>query len=67
MDNSRQRRGDRKEVNTMVRVWGIAQGRGTTERAAPGAFTWREYPTETAARQAEGDWRVILMREIEEG
>lgn len=51
----------------MIRIWGIAHGRRTTAGAAPGAFTWREYPTETAAREAEGDWRVILKRVIEEG
>jgi len=50
----------------MVRIWGLAAGRRSTKDAAPGAFTWREYPTPQAAREAEPDWRVIIKREIEE-
>lgn len=47
----------------MVRVWGIASGRRTTKDAAPGAFTWREYPSMAAAKEAERDWRRIITVE----
>ena len=47
----------------MIRIWGIAWGRGTTQDAAIGAFTWRDYTTEEKANQAERDWQVILKKE----
>lgn len=35
-----------------IALWGIAAGRGSTEGAARGAFTVREYPTVKAAKDA---------------
>jgi|APFre7841882654_1041346.scaffolds.fasta_scaffold08822_11 hypothetical protein len=42
---------------TMIEVWGIASGRGSTKDAARGAFTWRRYNTKNFPRQ---DWLIIL-------
>jgi hypothetical protein len=41
-----------------VRVWGLAAGRGSTREAARGAFTWREYASESDIPRP--DWLVII-------
>lgn len=43
-----------------IEVWGIAAGRRSTEGAAPGAFTWRQYPVGKPV--PENDWRTIVSR-----
>ena len=48
----------REEVK--IRVWGLAWGRRSTEGAAPGAFTWREYETESFPKE---DWQQIIIIE----
>ena len=44
-----------------ARVWGVAAGRGSTKDAAPGAFTWQEYPGRSAVPRE--DWRAIIIIE----
>jgi hypothetical protein len=43
-----------------IRVWGLAQGWRSTAGAARGAFTWREYETESFPRE---DWIQIVIIE----
>jgi hypothetical protein len=43
-----------------IRVWGLAAGRRSTEGAARGAFTWREYETESFPRN---DWLEVIKIE----
>ena len=43
-----------------IRVWGLASGWRSTEGAARGAFTWREYKTESFPRE---DWLEVLKVE----
>jgi hypothetical protein len=52
---------DKPEAGKPVRVWGLAAGRGSTRRAAPGALCWREYPGRGVL--PENDWRVIIAME----
>lgn len=49
----------------MVEVWGIAAGWGSTESAAPGAFTVRTYASTEDAEDALRDWRQVLIRKEE--
>jgi hypothetical protein len=48
------------DTEIKIRVWGLAQGRRSTEGAARGAFTWREYKTEAFPRN---DWIEIIKIE----
>jgi hypothetical protein len=43
-----------------IRVWGLAIGVRSTEGAARGALTWREYPTEFFP---QNDWIKIIKVE----
>jgi hypothetical protein len=43
------------------RVWGLAKGRGSTEEAARGAFTVREYPVNESIPKS--DWMNIISIE----
>ena len=44
-----------------IRVWGLAAGRGSTGNAARGAFTWREYASESDIPRR--DWLDIIKIE----
>lgn len=44
-----------------IRVWGIAAGRGSTQDAAQGAFTWRDYTEHDYPAQ---DWRHVIRIEV---
>lgn len=44
-----------------IEVWGLAAGRGSTQGAARGAFTVRDYPNREAAQAATGDWTTVLF------
>jgi hypothetical protein len=46
-----------------IQVWGLAKGRGTTQGAARGAFTTREY---TDGKEHREDWIDILVIKKEE-
>lgn len=47
-----------------IRVWGLAAGMRSTEGAASGVFTWREYDTESFP---QCDWiKVIKIERLEE-
>ncbi len=46
-----------------VTVWGLAAGRGSTRKAAWGAFTLRDYSSLQAAQDAQGDWLEIAVIE----
>jgi hypothetical protein len=48
-----------------IRVWGLAAGCRTTADAARGAFTWREYNTESFPVK---DWlEVLTVEKLGEG
>lgn len=49
------------KTKNQVRVWGLAAGRGSTSAAARGAFTWREYASETDIPRQ--DWLDIIKIE----
>jgi hypothetical protein len=54
------------KIKPTVRVWGLAAGRGSTSEAARGAFTCREYTTQTVAYEIEiprQDWLKITFIE----
>jgi len=48
-----------------VTIWGLAAGVRSTEGAARGAFTWRDYPSENDAKEAEKDWLKVIIRECD--
>ncbi len=48
-----------------VIVWGLATGRGSTEGAARGALTWREYEGEE--KIPKEDWLHIITIQREKG
>ncbi len=47
-------------MKTIYRVWGTAEGIGSTKEAAPGAFTWKEYDSPNYPKK---DWRYIISIE----
>ena len=53
----------KKNMPEPVEIWGAAAGRRSTEGAAYGAFSIREYPTVEAARQSveEGHWMQVAV------
>ena len=47
-------------MKIIFRVWGIAEGIGSTKDAAAGAFTWKEYDKPDIPKR---DWRAIIAIE----